>query len=198
VAQELLRTLLAGLEVFRIGLTRPGFDNFVALFTGWVLTMGPHAVTQALVTTGVAGLFQKIERFIPAGAIRIAMDDTLAPKKGPHVFGIGSHLDAVRSTRAYPYDRSDERFALLLRCFPHEVHLLVFQRAPQPFDEDVVTPADLAVHADLRAAFLEPVDESSPVNCEPWSVLKISGVPYRRSECRRMQPHWIVPLHPCG
>jgi hypothetical protein len=125
VAHELLRTMLAGLEVFRIGLTRPGFDNFIALFTGWVLTTGPHAVTQALVATGVAGrrhheafhrffsrgawepdnlgfwLFQEIERLIPAGAIRIAIDDTLAPKKGPHVFGIGSHLDAVRSTRAF-------------------------------------------------------------------------------------------------
>jgi hypothetical protein len=125
VAHELLRTLLAGLEVFRIGLTRPGFDNFVTLFTGWVLTMGPHAVTQALVTTGVAGrrhheafhrffsrgtwdpdrlgfwLFQEIKRLIPAGAIRIAIDDTLAPKKGPHVFGIGSHLDPVRSTRLF-------------------------------------------------------------------------------------------------
>jgi hypothetical protein len=125
VAHELLRTLLAGLEVFRIGLTRPGFDNFVALFTGWVLTMGPHAVTQALVTTGVAGrrhheafhrffsrgtwepdnlgfwLFQQLERLIPAGAIRIAIDDTLAPKKGRHVFGIGSHLDPVRSTRLF-------------------------------------------------------------------------------------------------
>src|SRR5439155_24550982 len=40
-----------------------------------------------------------------------------------------------------------------------QVDLLVFQRAPQSLDEDVVTPAALAVHADLHAAFLEPVDE---------------------------------------
>jgi hypothetical protein len=32
-------------------------------------------------------------------AIRVALDDTLATKKGPHVSGIGSHIDAVRSTR---------------------------------------------------------------------------------------------------
>jgi DDE superfamily endonuclease/Archaeal putative transposase ISC1217 len=81
-------------------------------------------VTQALVTTGVAGrrhheafhrffsrgtwdpdevgrlLFEWISRHVPKdAAIRIALDDTLATKKGPHVFGIGSHLDAVRSTR---------------------------------------------------------------------------------------------------
>jgi hypothetical protein len=31
--------------------------------------------------------------------VRICIDDTLAPKKGPQVFGIGSHIDAVRSTK---------------------------------------------------------------------------------------------------
>lgn len=31
--------------------------------------------------------------------VRIAVDDTVAPKKRPHVFGIGSHLDAVRLTK---------------------------------------------------------------------------------------------------
>src|SRR5207244_3843035 len=29
--------------------------------------------------------------------------------------------------------------------------------------------------------FLSTSMKASPVNCEPWSVLKISGVPYRRS-----------------
>jgi hypothetical protein len=32
-----------------------------------------------------------------------------------------------------------------------QVHLLVFHRAPQTLDEDVVTAATLAVHADLDA-----------------------------------------------
>ena len=31
--------------------------------------------------------------------MRVVLDDTLATKKGPHVFGIGCHLDAVRSTK---------------------------------------------------------------------------------------------------
>ena len=31
--------------------------------------------------------------------ITVVLDDTLAPKKGPHVYGLGTHLDAVRSTR---------------------------------------------------------------------------------------------------
>jgi hypothetical protein len=125
VAHDLLRTLLTGLEVFRIGFTRPAFSNFVALFTGWVLTLGPHAVTQALVVTGVSGrrhheayhrffsrgtwepdnlgfwLFHYLKPLLGDGAIRIVVDDTLAPKKGPRVFGIGSHLDPVRSTKAF-------------------------------------------------------------------------------------------------
>ncbi len=122
--QEALRTLLEALEVVRPAVTRPGFANLMVVFAGWALTSGPHAVTQALVTTGVAGrrhheafhrffsrgtwdpdevgrlLFVWIARHLREGAaVRVALDDTLATKKGPHVFGIGSHLDAVRSTR---------------------------------------------------------------------------------------------------
>ena len=98
----------------------------LVIFVGWVLTSGTHAVTEALVMTAVAGrrhheafhrffsrgtwnpdelaqqLLQWILRRLPPDKpIRVALDDTLAPKKGPHVFGIGSHLDAVRSTRRH-------------------------------------------------------------------------------------------------
>jgi hypothetical protein len=124
VAHDILRTLLELLEVFRPALTRPGFANLLVVFAGWVQTSGPHAVTQALVAAGVAGRrhHEAFHRFFSRGswspdelgrllfgyllhhlakdtAIRIVLDDTVAPKKGPHVFGIGSHVDAVRSTR---------------------------------------------------------------------------------------------------
>ena len=124
MADEALQRLLATLGGVRSAFTAPSFRNFVVLFSGWVLTGGAHAVTEALVQTRVAGrrhheafhrffsrgtwspdelgrlLFELILRVIPAGCpIRIAVDDTLAAKKGPHVFGIGSHLDAVRSTK---------------------------------------------------------------------------------------------------
>ena len=142
MAHALLRTLLEGLEVFRPGLTRPGFDNFVILFCGWVLTMGQHAVTQALVATRVSGrrhheafhrffsrgawdpdslgfwLWLKLERLIPDGAIAVVLDDTLASKKGPHIFGIGSHLDPVRSTklfRVFRFGRCWVMLAVLVR-----------------------------------------------------------------------------------
>ena len=125
MAHPLLPTLLAAMEVFRIGLTRPGFEKLLVLFIGWVRTSGKHAVTETLVVTGVAGrrhheafhrffsrgtwspdglgcwLFRFTEGLLTPGApIRIAIDDTLAVKKGPHVFGLGSHIDPVRSTAA--------------------------------------------------------------------------------------------------
>lgn len=125
MANPLFLTLLASLEEFRICLTRPGFEKLLVLFVGWVRTAGTHAVTETLVMTGVAGrrhheayhrffsrgtwcpdrfgfwLFYRIERLLtPDSPIRVAVDDTLAPKKGPHVFGLGSHIDPVRSTVA--------------------------------------------------------------------------------------------------
>src|SRR3990170_7495743 len=124
MALEPLRTLLDLAEALRPGLTAPSFSNFIVVFAGWIRTAGIHAVTEALVVTGVAGrkhheafhrffsrgtwnpdelghqLLQWILQRVPADKpLRVALDDTLAPKKGPHVFGIGSHLDAVRSTR---------------------------------------------------------------------------------------------------
>lgn len=121
--QDILRTLLSVLQDLGAPLTRPGFANFLVVATGWIQTYGVHAVTQALVVTDVAGkrhheafhrffsrgswdpdvlgryLFGRLERQTGEGALRVAVDDTLLPKKGPHVFGIGSHIDAVRSTK---------------------------------------------------------------------------------------------------
>lgn len=119
-----LASLLDLLGVFRMPLTRPGFANFLIVAVGWIQSYGVHAVTEALVVTGVAGkrhheafhrffsrgtwdpdamgrwLFVRLERHTGTESLRVAMDDTLAPKKGPQVFGIGSHLDAVRSTKS--------------------------------------------------------------------------------------------------
>lgn len=121
-----LRTLLAWVEVFRPALTRPGYANALVVFVGWVRSGGRHAITEALVATDVARrvhwerfhrffsrgawspdaigklLFDRLVSSLPAGApVHAALDDTLAPKKGPHVFGIGNHLDAVRSTKRF-------------------------------------------------------------------------------------------------
>lgn len=123
-AEALLITLLSCLAALRPTLTRPGFTNFQVLFAGWIQTTGLHAVTETLVATDVARRrhHERFHRFYSRGTwlpdhwgkillnvalrlvaetepIRLVLDDTLAPKKGAQVFGIGSHLDAVRSSR---------------------------------------------------------------------------------------------------
>lgn len=116
--------LLEILEVLRPALSAPSFSNMAVLFAGWVLTGGRHAVTEALVVSRVSGqrhhaafhaffayaawsidelglrLAEKIAEEID-GPVFVAIDDTLAAKKGPHVFGLGCHIDAVRSTRKH-------------------------------------------------------------------------------------------------
>jgi hypothetical protein len=113
------------LQAFRIVLTKPSFRNMLVVVLGWLLTQGPHAVTEALVMAGVAGqrhhaafhrffsrarwepdemgrwIFHRLLPFLGEGAVQAVIDDALAPKKGPHVFGIASHVDAVRSTRRH-------------------------------------------------------------------------------------------------
>ena len=124
MAQQLFITFIQSLEVFRQVFTTPGFNNMIIILIGWVLD--PGAVTQTLVATSISGKthHEKFHRFFSRGTwdpdklgrhmmsailqlipeeapIRLAVDDTLAPKKGPGVFGISTHLDASRSTRSY-------------------------------------------------------------------------------------------------
>jgi hypothetical protein len=110
-----------------MALTEPGFQKLLVIVVGWVQTTGRRAITQSLVAAGVAGrrhheafhrffsrgtwkpdrlgclLFARLRRVLDLDhhGLRVVIDDTLAPKKGPHVFGIGSHLDAVRSTKRF-------------------------------------------------------------------------------------------------
>ncbi len=124
---DLLATFVRVLEgVCRPALTRPSFSNMLVLVVGWIVTQAPlRAVTEVLVATGVAGrrhheafhrffsrgtwspdeigyfLLRRLETLIGQRPLRVIIDDTLAPKKGPHVFGLGVHLDPVRSTRKH-------------------------------------------------------------------------------------------------
>jgi len=124
MARPLLRTFLGWMEVLAPAFTKPGFANALIVMAGWIQTTGPHAVTQALVETEVAGrrhheafhrffsrgtwkpdevgrlLFERIVgHLLPAGAtIDVVLDDTMVTKKGRRVFGLGTHVDPVRST----------------------------------------------------------------------------------------------------
>lgn len=113
-------------EVFRPALTRPGYANLLVVLIGWLLCSGPaHTLTEALVASGVAGTFHHaaFHRFFSRGAwdpdrvgycllsyilkklgdkpLCVVIDDTLAVKKGPQIFGLGTHVDAVRSTKRW-------------------------------------------------------------------------------------------------
>lgn len=118
--------LLETLEAVRGVFTAPTFENFRILALGWMLTPGHHAVTSALVVTGLSAerdhsafhrlfslakwsadelgrtLFFMALKQVPEDAvILLSLDDTLASKKGERVFGIGCHIDAVRSTKKH-------------------------------------------------------------------------------------------------
>jgi len=127
MAPELLRTLLGWVEVLTPAFTKRGFTNALVIFFGWVRTYGPHAVTQALVASGVAGVrhHEAFHRFFSRGSwkpdelgrllfvrivkhlvargavVDLVLDDTLASHKGPKIFGLGAHVDAVRSSRVF-------------------------------------------------------------------------------------------------
>jgi hypothetical protein len=113
--------LLRVLQRVRPAFTRPSFLRFLVLFAGWVLSPGVHAVTEALVAARVAGVqhHAAFHRFLSRsrwsvdevgrllllalarlGPLQLVLDDTLCCHKGPQVFGLGNHLDAVRSTRS--------------------------------------------------------------------------------------------------
>lgn len=117
-----LYSVVESLQLVRSAFTEPTFLRFVVLFAGWVRTTGLHAVTEALVQSGVAGhrhhaafhRFFSRARWSPdelgrllvlqllklqPGVLRLVVDDTLCTHKGPKVFGLGCHLDPVRSTR---------------------------------------------------------------------------------------------------
>lgn len=121
--RQLVSTLLQWFEELAPAFTSPSFRNALVVFIGWVQICGGHAITGALVSAGVAGrrhheafhrvfsrnrwnkdelgrlLFRKIVKLLPEdGVIEAVVDDTLTHKSGPHIFGLGSHIDPVQST----------------------------------------------------------------------------------------------------
>ncbi len=69
--------------------------------------------------------------------------------------------------------------SLVYGCVGLEIHLLVFDGAPQPFDEHVVPPTAIAVHADVDRVGLQAVCEGLGGELRPLSVLNICGAPKR-------------------
>lgn len=111
------------LQELAIVMTGPSFQNFVVLATGWVFS-SRRTVTNMLLAAGVAGerhhsafhrffaeanwsldalglaVFRLIEPFC-GEAVLVAIDDTLAHKRGLKMFGTGMHHDPLLSSRSY-------------------------------------------------------------------------------------------------
>ena len=110
------------LESFRACFTRPGFESFVALITGWIICQGRHSISRVIQASGVGGadkhhsslyrffshgrwstdavgqvLFRLLLPFLPP-EVTLILDDTLCHKSGPHIFGAAMHYDAHTST----------------------------------------------------------------------------------------------------
>ena len=62
-----------------------------------------------------------------------------------------------------------------------QIDLLIFDRPPEPLDKDIVPPCAATVHGDVDLGFFSTAVKSMEVNCDPWSVLKMPGLPCRAS-----------------
>lgn len=117
---SLVSSFEAELQSFRPALSRRSFANLVTMLTGWVLS-GRRTVTRMIDAAGMAGvrhhsiyhrlfaeanwsldrlglmLFANLLRRLPPGDILIAVDDTLARKRGRKLFGAGLHRDPLLS-----------------------------------------------------------------------------------------------------
>lgn len=122
MTRQLVSTLVGLFEQVAPAFTRPSFRNALVVFLGWVQICGGHAVTGALVAAGVSGrrhheafhrlfsrnkwsrdelgrlLFRSIMSLWPGAVVDVVVDDTLARKNGPKIFGLGTHIDPVQST----------------------------------------------------------------------------------------------------
>lgn len=124
---ECTSSFLLLLSEFRCVFTRPSFQIFLCLMTGWVLSPRRRFVTELIWSSGSThrghhsryhNFFAKsvweldtlswvltkllVTVFAPTGIIALAVDDTLCRKRGLTVYGTGMHHDPLISSRAKP------------------------------------------------------------------------------------------------
>jgi hypothetical protein len=109
------------LQGLAVGMTAPSFNNFMIILTGWVFAPR-RTITGILLAAGVAGerhhasfhrffasarwsldalglaVFRLVEKW-SGDAVFVALDDTLARKRGLKTFGVGMHHDPLLSSR---------------------------------------------------------------------------------------------------
>jgi SRSO17 transposase len=119
---DLVTSFAVLLQPLAITMTAPSFDNFVTILTGWVFARR-RTVTGMLTAAGVTGkrhhaafhrffaqarwsldalglaVFRMLEPLLDKDTIFLALDDTLARKRGLKMFGVGMHHDPLLSSR---------------------------------------------------------------------------------------------------
>jgi hypothetical protein len=123
--EHLTNTFNVLLDPFRGVFTRPSFEIFVTLTTGWVLSVRHRFVTELIfagdkVGDGHWSRFHRffshyvwsldelclvlarllLAAFAPDGIVLLALDDTLCRKRGLNLFGAGMHHDPLLSSKA--------------------------------------------------------------------------------------------------
>lgn len=117
----LVNSFVSLLQPLAVTMTCPSFDNFLTLLTGWVFA-NRRTVTQMIVAAGALGrkhhsayhrlfaaarwssdhvgllVFDVIEAWL-GETVFVAIDDTLARKRGLKMFGTGMHHDPLLSSR---------------------------------------------------------------------------------------------------
>lgn len=122
---ELIQGFQSLLEEFRAVFNAQSFPIFVELMTGWVLSHRHRFITDLIVSSGSVGkrhfsnyhrffsqyawcldvlskhlLLLLVRVFASTGVIELAIDDTLARKRGLMVYGTGMHHDPLMSSKA--------------------------------------------------------------------------------------------------
>ena len=110
------------LDSFAGCFTGPSFQNFAAVVAGWLLCQGRHCISRVIQVAGGAGSakhFSTLYRFLSRARwsgddlgrvlfglllrccseeLEAIVDDTLCRHRGPRIFGVAMHHDALRST----------------------------------------------------------------------------------------------------
>ena len=118
----LVSSFLGLVQQLAFVMTTPTFDTFVTVLTGWVFARR-RTVTGMILAADAVGtkhhsafhrlfakaewcldelglaVFTLIEPWLRDGAVMLALDDTLARKRGLKVYGVGMHHDPMISTR---------------------------------------------------------------------------------------------------
>ena len=119
---ELVNSFVVLIQPLSVVMTTPAFTKFVTVLSGWTLARR-RTLTGILVAAGVAGkyhhaafhrlfatdrwsldalglaVFRLVEPWLTEDVIYIAIDDTLARKRGKKIFGVGMHHDPLLSSR---------------------------------------------------------------------------------------------------